>query len=361
MSLKPVPLLIFLFISTANTTSGDKLFIEHADRNLGREVKGEQLRILEGNVHIRQDTLNMYCDRAVFHEEMSKLQFTGNVLIDNGHRRLTAEKIDYYPDRSLADCFGKVSIRGESDSLFSDRFSYDFKMESATANGHLYITDFGNNVEIWGDSGSYNAIAQRAVVYSNARLLRVDSVSQDSFNVTAYRLTYYSDTLTRAVAVDSVVIIQGSLRASSDSAVYFPDDQVTYLHENPFVWYENNELEGEMIVAIFDSMKLRALEVTGDAEARSVIDSSDSKTNILQGKSIKFEIENKKPKRIIALENAVSIYYLQKDGVDEGNNFATSDTIFIYFKEGELDSIDIIGGSEGIFYPPNFKGEKAFE
>jgi hypothetical protein len=101
--------------------------------------------------------------------------------------------------------------------------------------------------------------------------------------------------------------------------------------------------------------------VTGDAVARSIVDSVSEKTNILKGKEIELFIEHKKPQMIVSKINAISIYYLEEDGADQGTNFATSDTIFIYFKQGELDSIDIIGGSEGVFYPQNYKGEKAFE
>ena len=119
-------LLVSIFVFGLYSPPKDRLIVEHADENIGKRINGEQLRILRGNVHIRQDTLNMFCDQAVFNENMSKLIFTGNVLIDNGHRKMTAEKIDFYPDRNWADCFGKVAITSPGDSLFSDIFSYDF-------------------------------------------------------------------------------------------------------------------------------------------------------------------------------------------------------------------------------------------
>jgi len=108
-------------------------------------------------------------------------------------------------------------------------------------------------------------------------------------------------------------------------------------------------------------LRIKVINIMGDAIARNYTDSLQSKMNVLKGKTIDFFIEDKKPKFIVARDNASSIYYMEDDGVDQGNNYATSDTIFIYFKEGELDSIDIIGGSQGVFYPSDYKGEKAFE
>lgn len=358
--LKLLLVICALFIQQSPSSKG-QLIVEHADRNMGKEVEGEQLRILEGNVHIRQDTLNMFCDRAVFFESKDKLEFTGNVLIDNGHRKLRAEKIDYYPNRNWADCFGHVVITGKTDSLYSRKFSYDFDAEYAVAEGNLYLADFENNVKIWGQFGTYEARNNRSKVRTDARLVQIDSSSQDSFIVTANRLKYIADSLAMAIALDSVTILQGKLKAICDSAIYFPDEEVARLYKKPVVWYENNELEGEEIKAIFDSLEIKFIEVTGDAIARSVVDSLKEKVNILKGEKIEFTIEEGEPRRIVSQVNAVSIYYLEENGVDQGTNFATSDTIYIYFEEGQLDSIDIIGGSEGIFYPENYKGEKAFE
>jgi lipopolysaccharide assembly outer membrane protein LptD (OstA) len=216
MTLIKLLLLAYALLLSQNTSGGGKLIVEHADRHIGQRVQGEQLRILEGNVHIRQDTLNMFCDQAIFYENREKLEFRGNVLIDNGHRQLTAQTIYYYPERKWADCYGNVVIRGASDSLFSNQFSYDFGTEHATAVGDVYLSDFENNIEIWGQYGSYKALENRSFVRTNARLVRVDSSSQDSFIVTANRLIYEEDSIKTATALDSVVILQGELRATCD-------------------------------------------------------------------------------------------------------------------------------------------------
>ena len=114
--------------------------------------------------------------------------------------------------------------------------------------------------------------------------------------------------------------------------------------------------------AQFDSLKLKEIIVTEEAKAVSLVDSISKKENILTGNKIHFAIENNKPKLVTATDNATSIYYLQnQDKKDQGCNYATSDTILVYFAEGKLDSIAIKGGSEGIYYPDEYKGKKVFE
>ena len=63
------------------------------------------------------------------------------------------------------------------------------------------------------------------------------------------------------------------------------------------------------------------------------------------------------PEKVIARRNAISVYQIEEEKINQGTNSASSDSIIVYFKTGELDSISIIGGTEGIYYPAEWKGE----
>lgn len=352
-----------LFIlSTLVFASNDRLDLIHADKNIGKKTGNEQLRILSGNVHFVQDTLNMFCDEAIFYETREKLEFKGNVVIDNRERKIRADKIVYYPNTKLAVCTGNVKITGEKDSLYSEYFTYNFESKDASGRDNLYIFDRENNVQIWGHRGVFDKNRNYSMVEQNARLMKIDTAASDTLIIKGRILEYFDvEDNRRAVARDSVTILQGGLKAQCDSAVYFPDQEIGWLKIKPMAWYENNELSGIEMKVQFDSLKIRDIFVYGDGIAKSLADSVNGKYNELKGKSIEFQIENDKPKTIIARDNAISLYYLKEKENDQGSNFATSDSIFIHFKNGELDSINIIGGSEGIFYPENYKGEKEFE
>ncbi len=362
MLMKRFFILSLLFVSTLVFASNDRLDLIHADKNTGKKIGSEQLRILSGNVHFVQDTLSMFCDEAVFYEIQEKLEFRGNVLIDNRQRKIRADKIVYYPKTKLAVCTGKVKITGENDSLYAEHFTYNFEHKDASGRKNLYILDRTNNVQIWGDRGVYDQNKNYSMVEQNARLMKIDTASSDTLIIKGRRLEYFDvEDNRRAVVQDSVIILQGGLKAQCDSAVYYPDLNIGWLKMKPIAWYENNELSGVEMKVHFDSLKVRDIYVYGDGIAKSLADSAKGRYNELKGKSIEFQIENDKPKTIIARDNAISLYYLKEKENDQGSNFATSDSIFIHFKNGELDSINIIGGSEGIFYPENYKGEMGFE
>jgi len=336
------------------------LELVHADKSTGTKRGEEQLRIFSGHVAFQQDTLHMFCDEAVFYELENRADFIGNVLIDDGHHQIRAREIEYYPETRTAVCRGEVKLRSAEDSLYAEEFTYNFKSRHATARRDVFIVDYKNNLTIRGQYGEYRPELKYSLVREQARLMKVDSTGSDTMIVSASQMQYFNADPAHAVAIDSVEITQGTLRAVCDTAVYFPDEEVVDLKKNPHAWFEDSELSGMHIIARFDSLKIREINLSGEASAQTLVDSLKGTKNVLKGKVIDFFIQNQKPEKIISVGNASSIYYLSEDGTNEGVNYATSDTILVYFQEGELDSIMIRGGAEGIYYPDEYHGEKSF-
>ncbi len=358
--IKRPTILLIVFLSFANGSDGLRLI--HADKNIGEKIGSQLVRIFKGKVHFQQDTLHMYCDEARFLDKENKIEFLGNVLINDGTNILWARRIDYYPDLKQAICTGNVRIKGKSDSLSAEYLKYSFENKKATAQENVFLFNRDENVRIWGKYGFHNPEDEYSFVKGDARLVRIDSSGSkaDTFTVNAQRLEYFAKE-DYAVATDSVFITQDALRAVCDTAIYYNDREITWLINNPFVWYQENRLHGDKIRAQFDSLIIRKLFIYGEASAETIVDSASNKISKLTAKEIQFDIVEKKPKTILAFDNATSIYYLEEEGKDKGINYATSDTIIIHFTKGEVDSIQIIGGAEGVFYPAGYKGAKKFE
>lgn len=356
MRLLALPLLFFAAL-VISAQSGSKIHIIHADLNLGRKVNNEQLRILKGAVHVLKDTINMYCDSAFYYEDRNKLELLGHVVVDNGIRKLYAQKIDYYPDEDLTECFNNVRVSGEKDSLFAQRLIYNLKTKEASAYKDVYLWSKQDNAIIMGEKGYFNNTDSYFRVTDNSHFIQIDTAGSDSFQVWAQKLEYFGDTLKYTVAVDSVKITKGDFRAHSDTAWYYSKSETSWLKGNPKVWVGKSELTGKRIRATFDSTKIKNINIYENAFAKTLNDSVNNEYNILKGKSIEFFLENEKPQLVIARQNASSTYYLE-EGSEKGINHSTSDSIYVYFKKGELDSIEIIGGAQGTYFPESYKGVK---
>ncbi len=356
----PLLIAVILFSVSILLAADSGLRLVHADKTVGKKQGGEQLRFFEGAVHFNQDTLDMFCDKAVYYTQQNRIDFIGSVHLLDGRRKIDAQKVEYYPDTRLAVCLGDVRIRNGQDSLSADYFAYNFKSSRVEAENKVYIQDRKHLVEIWGEKSLYLANTHFARVEQNTKLMRVDSLKGDTLVITAGKLEYQEQKPTRAVATDSVWIRQDKLKARCDTAIYYVDEEQVGLYSRPEAWYDDNAMSGKRIRIQLDSMEVKTIHISEKAKAVSLADSADGSWNVLKGKEIHLTVSDKQPQQLQAAGNASSVYYLEDEKEKHGVNYATSDTILIYFKSGKADSISIRGGSEGVYYPENYKGEKAF-
>lgn len=346
---------IFAFMWQEKTTHK----IIHADYNLGKKVNNEQLRILKGAVHVVRDTINMFCDSSYYFEKAKRLELFGSVKIINGKRTLQADKMIYFIDREVLECTGNVRGRGENDALNTQFAIYNLKEKELYANEDVYISDTENRVIIEGEKALLRENAGYFRVTHNAKFFQWDSAGADTFKITAKSLEYFSDSLDYAFARDSVVLKQEKLVAHCDSLWYFKKDEKARLFGTPQVWYDNSEMTGKKIFVDFDSTEIKTINIFTKAHVKTVNDSAKNEFNALKGKHIEFFIQARKPQLIIARDNATSQYHFDEND-EKGANLSSSDSIFVFFKAGALDSIEIIGGAQGTYYPESYKGERKF-
>lgn len=346
---------VFLFLGLL---SGQSVFAQqkgleliHADKTIGKKIAGEKVTEFTGHVHFQQDTVDMYCTSAFFYEKQDRLDFVGNVKLSDSMRTIRADKVEYYPHKKQAVCLGNVHIKTAETKMSSRYFSYNFKEKKARARGDLFIDDRANAVKIWGEQGEHDGLLKYSRVQNRAKLMKIDTTAGDTLLVTGEYLDYFGKDTTKAIVQDSVVLFKGALRAVCDTLIYLPNEEIAWLNFKPRAWYEENELSGNHMKVFFDSLQVRQIFITGQAEALNVEDSLNKKINVLKGRKIRFEIEHKKPQKVISMGNASSIYYLKQEEQAKGWNEATADTISIFFKEGEVDSIRIRGGAQGVYHP----------
>ncbi len=159
--------LLTFFISSIIYAQNSGLELIHADKQIGRKIDGEKVSEFTGNVHFKQDTVDMFCDRALFYEKQERIDFEGSVSISDGHRTVRAKKIEYFPKTKLAECYGSVRIKSRDVLLNSDYFSYSFDTKTAKAKGEVFIDDLQNNVKIWGGKGLHDGLNKYSFIESN--------------------------------------------------------------------------------------------------------------------------------------------------------------------------------------------------
>jgi lipopolysaccharide export system protein LptA len=337
--------------------SDGRLYLIHADKSFGKLLGGEKVRYLSGHVQAYQDTLQMFCDEAIFFEEQNRAEFYGNVLINDSHHRLWANKIIYYSDTRIAHCMENVRISGLKDSLYAEKFIYQFRSGDADAEKKLFLWDKENNARIWGDRGQYRGKQRESHINGHAVFHHNERDKQDTLIIKSNLMSYFGQEPKRAVAQEKVEIFKGGVRATCDSATYFVTQDLVTLRITPVAWQGESEMVGNEIDFTLDSLKLDQIFLYEKAQISTLADSIERKFNILRGKSIQISMEEGVPERVVARRNAISIFRVEENKIKQGTNSASSDSIIVYFNTGQVDSIEIVGGTEGIFYPADWEGE----
>ena len=348
--------ILLTVIGLTEAAAQSRVELVHADVSRGEVRDGVALRILEGNVHIRQDTIDIFCDRAIYNPQTARLIFEGNVKILRGEEFLTAQRITYYEDTRMAIAEGTVHLQRPDQELFTDYLEYHYDTDHALVKGNVLLHDEQQRVSITAGEGEYLPQEDRAYVQRQAHLWQIDTTGTDTLHIFARRLEYHFRPVRKAIARDSVRIIRQALVARCDSAVYLLDEERAVLEQHPRARQEENFMSGQRMVLEMQNMQLQRIIVQGQARAISVIDSVLGKENQLEGDEITVYLKEGKLTSLAAVRQARSVYFILEEGKDQGVNTATADTIRVFFKSGELDSIAVNGGAQGTFYPANYQG-----
>jgi lipopolysaccharide export system protein LptA len=358
-----VPFLAFFFLFFSNHLSGEdeSLHLVHADTTKGKMIDGEHVDIMIGHIHAYQDTIHMFCDLAYRYSNQNRIELFSNVVINDGYHVVRADKIIYDELERRADCFDRVRISSESDSLYAEKFVYYFKDKKADAQENLFLFDKENHVSVWGDKGVYISSRKTGDIYRHAKFQHYETGKNDTLYITAVQLHYEGLEPKRAVAVDSVIIQKGDFYATCDSAYYLISEEKILLRGQPQAWQDDNEMNGDFIDVKLDSVEIHEIYLTENAQIKSLADSLAEKYNLLKGKTIQVSLVDQKPQLVVARKNASSLYLIEDDQKTTGTNAAIADSIILYFYEGQVDSIAILGGVEGAFYPADYEGEIEIE
>ncbi len=329
-----------------------RLQLIHALVSRGEERNGVPLRILEGDVHIQQDSLHLFCDRAIYNPVARKVVLKGNVRLQQGNTILFAHQITYWEDTRKAIAEGEVVLKQPGRKLRTPYLEYFYETDAARAEQHITIVDDSQRVIITAQQGEYHPERHLAFVEKNAHFMQLDSTQKDTLHIFAHKLAYFFRPGRLAVASRNVRVLQQRMEATCDSIIYNLDDSTAVLQVQPVARQEGNQLMGDRIIFYLSGNRVQRISVVGNkAHAVSIADSLNGWENQLSGKWIHLYLKESRLDYLEAIQQASSQYYVADNGHFVGKNTASADTIRVFFKEGQVDSIVVKGGAEGRYEP----------
>ena len=379
-------------LATAQSNEGKQIILNHADSLVGKMINGETVREVIGRVEFTQGEVVVRCDRAIHYPGPNRAELYGNVTVKRDTVTLTAPRGIYDGEKRQAFGFDGVEMwtkrlsitAQEGNYLVKEKVAYfekDVKVvDSATtitsreltyyedehrsvAVGDVRVVNSRDNATMFGNYLEHFDDRKYSKMLVAPKFVQVDTSSSgkiDTLVIISKQMESYDDSVRRFIATDSLQLVRGELAGENREGVYYSNQDIVILHNQPIIWYQDNQVTGDSVRIYLRKRRLDRVWVQGNTFAVSQSDSlaverseHGDRFNQLTSQSMTLYFANDALQHIDAEGTAVSLYFLYEDGKPNGVNKSSGDKIFVYSKDGRTESIKVVGGTEGKFFPEN--------
>lgn len=232
-------------------TTATKVIVKYSDFAEGTRENGEEIRKLNGNVELRQDSIFMSCDTAVMAVAKNNLVAQGSVVIQQGDSLVVySDSLVYIGNDRIADLYKSVVLKHKDQLLFTDRLNYDLNTKIAKYFEGALLTD--GKTQLQSKQGYYYVNTEEAyfkdsvVVVDTAFELHADTLK---FNTASKVVTFLGPT--RINQNDSKIYCEGGFYDTENSLAEFTDNPQYVKDEQQaladIIRYDGNKNEVSLI------------------------------------------------------------------------------------------------------------------
>ncbi|GBE29872.1 MAG TPA: hypothetical protein ENH10_04005 [Bacteroidetes bacterium] len=337
-------------------TGGAIILKRAAELQQIQDLTGEVVQ-LEGNVKIVQDSMTIWCDQSRHRRAEGILELYGDVVMIDPQRKLMADEVFYYESTRLSIARGNVIIERDSVVLNCEQGQYDEVNDIATFDRNVIGHDLRRDIIVTGDNGTFFTELQHTIIPTNPVLVQMDSLGQEETRIVGEYMEY--DALGGLAFVrDSVKISWRDVEGWGDELFYYPDSNRALLVGEPRILHFRDEVFGDSVWIYMNEETLDSVVVIGNSIAYTASDSSEfAPRSTLRGRRIVLTFDDGAVNQMASFGQAVGVYHVFQDGIDQGSNKVSGDLVELNIEERTLQSVRVIGGTEGTFYPPHLAGK----
>ncbi len=193
----------------ADTSKATKITINYSDLAEGFREDGNEVRILSGNVELRQDSVFLSCDTAILNIVNNDVTAYGNVVIQQGDSlNVFADSIYFSGNDKKAKLYNEVVLINNDQKIFTDQLNYDLEKKVATYYSGAILTD--GETQLQSKKGYYYIESDQAFF-------------KDSVTVISPEFELRADTLEFNTAT-RIVTFNGPTRIDQDEAKIYCEE-----------------------------------------------------------------------------------------------------------------------------------------
>lgn len=332
------------------------------------------------NGKLEMDSTILVSKKASYHTETKIAEFREKVVITDPNYHLDSDTLHYHTETKVAYFFGPTKIYNDSSTIDCISGSYDTKNEIASFGKGTIIHN--EPQVLYADSLYYERFRSygKAFYFFDWRDIEMEASMvgtraeyfENHQEIIAYdrpllKVKQEEDTLflkgdiihTKELethgekefwSYGSVRIFKTDLQGIADSLFYSFFDSTMRLFQEPFLWNEANQMQGDTIVILLANDQVQEVQFLENAFV-----SMQSKGKIfdqIKGKNIFAYFIDNEMKTMLAIKNAESLYFGKNEEQEYlGANYAVADKIRVLMLNKEVDKITFIAKPEALFTP----------
>ncbi|MEO0471789.1 MAG: OstA-like protein [Bacteroidota bacterium] len=183
-----------------------------------------------------------------------------------------------------------------------------------------------------------------------------DSLNLDSLSVADEALVFDSTSYKLFKAYGSVRFFMGDMQGRTDSLLYFFEDSIIHLLDDPVLWSEQNQITGDTMKIWIRNQQVDSMWIGADGFL--VSQEEEVGFNQIKGKQLRAKFADNELVRLHVIGNSESIYFARDDSDStatdikyHGMNKALAQQMTMYFTDNEPTRIVFTSKPEGTFYP----------
>ncbi len=344
-----------------------------------------------------------FCDEPLIMEHANKFRGMGNsgsyfleggIRFKRGDARFYTESATWDSKKDELYCNGGFRFKHPKGKMVAESGYYKKAEDRVHAQGKIVAEDSASSVFLYGEQLDYFQKKQLTRVVGTPKLRRIITGADDSKDTLDITATYFefNDSLQIAKAMANVVVVRGDMLIKCDTAIYDIKEGVLSLNGNPWAQIkqfeikgkkmrvtmdqdtiqtmeviseaqgtksektkngaiEISELTGDSLLVVFDDQNISNLEVVGKAESKNYRTDRTEFVNEMKGNSLKMIMNDGNLDTIKIWKQASTLYhYFNEKGGYEGKNDAVGDTIWLEFKNRQIDGFTLKGNvSQGVY------------
>ncbi len=333
-------------ISSAEYTTGGT--ITSPDGKLvsqfGYYYKNDKKAVFKGKVVIVSDDRVIKTDSIMYLTDSKTAVFIAPTEVTTPKEKLTFQRGRYNRASGLMEAFGNVFMVDEHHrEVLADTINYFKEKGQAFLYGNIQIADSARKNFILGDYGYFNKTPEEMLVARKPVMVSVSSEGDTVFlraDTLKSMLTFgeKGDTIRNMIAFHHVRSYGKDFQSSCDSMFVSGGDSTVTMFHDPILWSENSQITATTIKFFSKNKKMVRAEFTDQPFIAQQVDSANF--NQLKGKDMTAYFVDNKIKRLDAVGNGQTVYYMQdNDTVVVAVNITECQNLSMYFANSKISQI----------------------